>query len=152
MGYKLTLSLLQVIKFPNPQPRTFRKRYIFLISTAFSPRLIRQYAAVPTIWPWYSTTPTLSEIDDFWNYFQPNKADTKTACINAKNPSPWIHREGFFSWKNRPGIELFSRGATPKLSSPQQRFTSEFGKGSVWFHRAIDTRKAWWFWILDFGF
>ena len=42
----------------------------------------------------------------------------------------------------KPGIELFSRGATPKLSSPQQRFTSEFGKGSVWFHRAIDTRKA----------
>ena len=41
-----------------------------------------------------------------------------------------------------PGIELFLRRATPKLSWPQQRFTSEFGKGSVWFHRAIDTRKT----------
>ncbi|QEI43964.1 hypothetical protein BMF77_04592 [Dolichospermum sp. UHCC 0315A] len=41
----------------------------------------------------------------------------------------------------KPGIELFLRRATPQLSSPQQRFTSEFGKGSVWFHRAIDTRK-----------
>lgn len=44
----------------------------------------------------------------------------------------------------RPGIELFLRRATPKLSLPQQRFTSEFGKGSVWFHRAIDTRKDCW--------
>ena len=26
-------------------------------------------------------------------------------------------------WNNRPGIELFSRGATPKVSSPLQRFT-----------------------------
>jgi hypothetical protein len=43
-----------------------------------------------------------------------------------------------------PGIELFLRRATPKLSWPQQRFTSEFGKGSVWFHRAIDTRKYCW--------
>lgn len=40
-----------------------------------------------------------------------------------------------------PGTVLFSRGATPKVSSPQQRFTSEFGMESVWFHRAKGTRK-----------
>jgi hypothetical protein len=44
--------------------------------------------------------------------------------------------------KDKPGTELFSRGATPRLSSPQQRFTTEFGKESEWFHRAIGTRKA----------
>ncbi len=41
----------------------------------------------------------------------------------------------------KPGTELFSRGATPKVSSPQQRFTSKFGMGSEWFHRAKSTRK-----------
>ena len=43
--------------------------------------------------------------------------------------------------KNRPGTELLFRGATPKVSSPQQRFTSEFGMESEWFHSAISTRK-----------
>jgi hypothetical protein len=62
--------------------------------------------------------------------------------VLAKKQNPlYLNRGGFVIGNNRPGIELFSRGATPKLSSPQQRFTSEFGKGSVWFHRAIDTKK-----------
>ena len=42
----------------------------------------------------------------------------------------------------KPGTELLSRGATPKVSSPQQCFTSEFGMGSVWCHCAIRTRKT----------
>ena len=42
----------------------------------------------------------------------------------------------------RPGTELFCRGATPKVSSPLQRFTAEFGMESEWVHRASGTRKA----------
>ena len=43
--------------------------------------------------------------------------------------------------KREPGTELFFRGATPQVSSPQQRFTIEFGMESKWFHRANSTRK-----------
>jgi len=37
-------------------------------------------------------------------------------------------RKGWlFVWMNiLPGIELFSQGATPQISSPLQRFTTEF--------------------------
>ena len=31
-----------------------------------------------------------------------------------------------FGWKVLPGIDLFSQGATPQISSAQQRFTAEF--------------------------
>ncbi len=34
-----------------------------------------------------------------------------------------------FLFESYPGTELFSRGATPKVSSPQVRFTTEFGMG-----------------------
>ena len=44
--------------------------------------------------------------------------------------------------KDFPGTELFSRGATPRVSSPLQRFTTEFGMESEWFHRASSTRKG----------
>ncbi len=60
---------------------------------------------------------------------------------NRKSKASSITEEALICSIYKPGIELFLRRATPKLSSPQQRFTSEFGKVSVWFHRAIDTRK-----------
>ena len=34
---------------------------------------------------------------------------------------------GWLFEKSYPGIELFSQGATPQLSSPLLRFTTEFG-------------------------
>ena len=46
------------------------------------------------------------------------------------------------SFKINPGTVLFSRGATPKVSSPLRRFTTEFGMESEWGHRAQSTRKA----------
>ncbi len=52
-----------------------------------------------------------------------------------------VNRIGFLL-NIRPGTELFSRRATPKVSSPQQRFTTEFGMESEWFHCATSTRKA----------
>jgi hypothetical protein len=48
-----------------------------------------------------------------------------------------------FCFKIQLGDELFLRGATPQLSWPQQRLTTEFGKGSEWFHYAIDTKQVW---------
>jgi hypothetical protein len=52
-----------------------------------------------------------------------------------------VPTERRFTVKNSPGTELFSQAVTHQVSSPQQRFTSEFGMGSVWFHRAKSTRK-----------
>ncbi len=49
--------------------------------------------------------------------------------------------EGASCLKYYPGTELLSQAATHQLSSPQQRFTTEFEMGSEWFHRAIGTRK-----------
>ena len=49
--------------------------------------------------------------------------------------------EGASCLKYYPGTELLLQAATRQLSSPQQRFTTEFGMGSEWFHRAIGTRK-----------
>ncbi len=53
---------------------------------------------------------------------------------------PLLLEEAFVS--DKPGTELLSRGATPKVSSPLQRFTSEFGMESAWFHCANRTRKT----------
>ena len=52
-----------------------------------------------------------------------------------------VHKRGIYLNIN-PGTELFSQAATHQVSSPLQRFTSEFGMESVWFHRAKSTRKA----------
>ncbi len=65
-----------------------------------------------------------------------------SSAIHEQQKAPRQMSVGLDVRKMKPGIELFLRRATPKLSLPQQRFTSEFGKGSVWFHRAIDTRKT----------
>ena len=35
--------------------------------------------------------------------------------------------QGWLFWNVLPGIELFSQGATPQISSPLMRFTTEFG-------------------------
>ena len=40
-------------------------------------------------------------------------------------------------------MELLSRRATPKVSSPQKRFTAEFGMESEWYRIAKHTKK--WF-------
>ena len=52
--------------------------------------------------------------------------------------------KGGFGLKIKPGTELFWQEATLQLSSPLQRFTTEFGMESVWVHRANSTRKASW--------
>ena len=46
-----------------------------------------------------------------------------------------------FLFRYEPGTELFCRGATPRVSSPQKRFTTEFGMGSEWDRNAKSTRK-----------
>ena len=63
-----------------------------------------------------------------------NKSECEKASIR-------VEERGFY-FEYEPGTELFSRGATPKVSSPQQRFTTEFGMESEWSHRANSTRKA----------
>jgi hypothetical protein len=65
--------------------------------------------------------------------------DSITNLKQQKTPS-----KKRFCGKNKPGTELLSQGATPQVSSPQKRFTSEFGMGSVWVHFALSTRKAGW--------
>ena len=60
----------------------------------------------------------------------------KNKCLFCVN-----HRRGIYLNIN-PGAELFSQAATHQVSSPLQRFTSEFEMESVWFHRAKSTRKA----------
>ena len=73
-----------------------------------------------------------------WGYVCCDWKPTLSTKSNRSPHNTWNER----LCNNKPGIELFWHGATPILSSPQQRFTSEFGKGSVWFHRTIDTRKT----------
>ena len=60
----------------------------------------------------------------------------------AKTPAKHGQDRGQFAYIKEPGTELFSQGATPQVSSPQQRFTIEFGMGSKWFHCASNTRKT----------
>ena len=60
-----------------------------------------------------------------------------------ENP-PHLHEKGIvYCRKNNLGMELLFQRATPKVSSPQTRFTAEFGMGSEWFHDAKHTKK--WF-------
>ena len=60
-----------------------------------------------------------------------------------ENP-PHVNEKGFgYYRKNNLGMELLFQRATPKVSSPQTRFTAEFGMGSEWFHDAKHTKK--WF-------
>ena len=63
------------------------------------------------------------------------------ASLYCKPKAPQTSVGGLYGCKNNPGTELLSQAATRQLSSPQQRFTTEFGMGSEWFHRAIGTRK-----------
>ncbi len=58
----------------------------------------------------------------------------------SKKPPFRIERRLFVNIN--PGTELFSQAATHQVSSPLQRFTSEFGMESVWCHWAIRTRKT----------
>jgi hypothetical protein len=50
-------------------------------------------------------------------------------ATKRQNPPLTKSRGGFCLHKEKLGIELLSRGATPKVSSPLLRFTSEFGMG-----------------------